>query len=329
MKSPRLLKQLLAVFLVGMTGCAWIQSHQTQIISTLEIVGNRVAIVATQTLLNAAESEADANFKANFADAIALPGNSGSRTGSRTLYASFETGEPQCGYPTTINTVWFKWTCISTGTFTISTLGSRNGNGTEWDAVLGIYTGTTLADLALVPDLYCPANDYNNTPGPSSNPQDTGSYETTQFAVTAGATYYFQMGGDGGGGPNFPDDALNIVLNWSFMGSGGGNTYADWVGADGGTADQDSNHDGVPNGIAYFMGEHGLITLPGVDTNNTITWKMNATFSGTYEIQTSTDLKTWTAVAAQPTPADGNLSYTLPKAAEGGKLFVRLAVSPN
>ena len=71
MKSPRLLKQLLAVFLVGMTGCAWIQSHQTQIISTLKIVGNRVAIVATQTLLNAAESEADANFKANFADAIA------------------------------------------------------------------------------------------------------------------------------------------------------------------------------------------------------------------------------------------------------------------
>lgn len=251
----------------------------------------------------------------NFAAAIALVGNRGTQTGTRTNHATFQAGEPICGYDTTVNTVWFKWTAPSDGAFTISTLGSRNGNHTEWDAVVGIYTGTSLADLVLVPGL---AN---------GNPQDTGLEEIMQFAATAGTTYYFQMGGDGGGGPNFPDDAINILLNWSFVGTGA--SYADWANANvgGQAANLDFNNDGVPNGIAYFMGATGHATNPVPNASRTVTWPMSATFTGSYEVQTSSDLLNWAPASPQPSPAGGYLSYTL--APGSGKHFVRLLVTPD
>ena len=248
----------------------------------------------------------------NFADAIALPGNNGSRSGTGNLFATTEVGEPSFLYgdSNTWNSVWFKWTCTQTGTYTINTYGTMNVGGQIWDSVIYIYDDATSSQLAAM---------------------DDGQAETASVSVTAGTTYHIRLAWGGGwvGTPESGRDTSDIHLTWSFVGSGGGNTYADWAGSNGGTADQDSNHDGVPNGIAYFMDDHGLITLPGLDSNNTITWKMSATFSGTYEVQTSPDLKTWTPVATQPTPAGGNLSYTLPKGAEGGTLFVRLAVIPD
>jgi len=116
-------------------------------------------------------------------------------------------------------------------------------------------------------------------------------------------------------------------------GSGGpvAGSYADWASKNSVTGEpsDDSNQDGVPNGIAYFMGVTGLATLPGPDANGTVAWPVSATFSGTHVVETSTDLVTWTAVSTQPTPAGGYLSYTLPKDAVGGKQFVRLVVTPN
>ena len=110
---------------------------------------------------------------------------------------------------------------------------------------------------------------------------------------------------------------------------GGGTTYADWAAANGvvGTPNEDSNHDGVQNGIAYFMGATGLATNPVPDASNTVTWPMSAAFSGTYQIETSPDLGTWTPVTPRPTPVGGYLTYTLPSGAS--KLFVRLVATPN
>ena len=51
--------------------------------------------------------------------------------------------------------------------------------------------------------------------------------------------------------------------------------------------------------------------------------------SGTYEVQTSPDLATWTNVDPRPVPSGGTLSYTLPPGAPGGKSFVRLLVTPT
>ena len=84
---------------------------------------------------------------------------------------------------------------------------------------------------------------------------------------------------------------------------------------------------GVPNGVAYFMGLTGPLTNPGLNASNMVTWRMSATFQGTYEVQTSPDLGTWTNVTPRPTATGGYLTYTLPSGL--GKQFVRLLVIPS
>jgi len=108
-----------------------------------------------------------------------------------------------------------------------------------------------------------------------------------------------------------------------------GNDYASWATANGvtGGVSGDSNHDGVQNGIAYFMGVTGHATNPGLNASNNVTWPMSATFLGTYEVQTSSDLGTWTNVTPKPTASGGFLTYHLPTGQ--GKKFVRLLVIPN
>jgi hypothetical protein len=66
--------------------------------------------------------------------------------------------------------------------------------------------------------------------------------------------------------------------------------------------------------------------MPGLDAANTISWPADAAYQGTYEVQTSPDLVTWTNVDPKPLPSGGNLSYLLPTGL--GKQFVRLLVTP-
>jgi hypothetical protein len=112
---------------------------------------------------------------------------------------------------------------------------------------------------------------------------------------------------------------------------GGFGTWASANGATGQTPQQDHDNDGVENGIEYFMGETGssFTAMPGLDASNAISWPASAAYQGTYEVQTSTDLDTWTPANLQPTPSGGTLSYTLPPGAPGGKSFVRLLVTPT
>ena len=126
---------------------------------------------------------------------------------------------------------------------------------------------------------------------------------------------------------------LDNVSNVSVTTGGGSGSYADWASTNNvtGGVDGDSNNDGVPNGIAYFMGVTGPATNPGLNPGtNTVTWPMSATFQGTYVVETSIDLGTWTPAVSQPSRnGDGNLVFTLPPGAPGGKSFVRLVVTPN
>ena len=167
----------------------------------------------------------------NFANAIALaPAAAGTRTGSGTVSATTEVDEPNSGGVT--RSVWFKWTSPSDGDFTINTTGSTNPGDGEWDAVIGIYTGTALANLASLP----------------GTPQDTGLEEVITKAVTAGTTYFIQLVG-------FENqEAENILLTWSFTGSGGDfQTWADGFGLVGGAADDD-DRDGKSNFDEYAFG---------------------------------------------------------------------------
>jgi hypothetical protein len=122
--------------------------------------------------------------------------------------------------------------------------------------------------------------------------------------------------------------AMSGVL--SLQKAGGG--FAAWAAANapGQTAEQDHDNDGVENGIEYFMGETGssFTPMPGLDGDNKVSWPASAAYVGTYEVQTSTDLATWTNVDPRPAPSGGLLEYTLPPGALGGKSFVRLLVTP-
>ncbi len=107
--------------------------------------------------------------------------------------------------------------------------------------------------------------------------------------------------------------------------------FTDWtiINAPGQTADQDHDNDGVKNGIEYFMGQSGssFTAMPGLDGTNTVTWAMIPSYEGTYEVQTSSNLGTWTNVDPRPLPSGGNLSYLLPPGL--GIQFVRLLVTPT
>ena len=104
--------------------------------------------------------------------------------------------------------------------------------------------------------------------------------------------------------------------------------FSTWAAANagGGTPSGDFDNDGVSNGIEYFMGATGstFTANPGVVAGK-VTWPMDPGYSGTYTVQTSPDLVSWTNVAS--TVVANTVQYTLPTGA--GKVFVRLDVTPN
>jgi autotransporter-associated beta strand protein len=107
-------------------------------------------------------------------------------------------------------------------------------------------------------------------------------------------------------------------------------TYTGWASRNGATSqtpEQDHDNDGVPNGIEYFMGQTGssFTSMPGLDATNTVTWAMDPTYNGTWQVQTSADLSTWTNVSG--TDNGNSVSYTLPTGL--GKQFLRLLATPN
>ena len=132
-----------------------------------------------------------------------------------------------------------------------------------------------------------------------------------------------------------------LYREWDVLGTatvGVSNTYDSWASAQvppvTGGVDGDSNHDGVQNGIAYFMNDPGLIAHPGLNAGNTVTWtnggKIPKTEYGTrFVVQTSTNLEHWDDVPVDDTKLhnlDDSVSYTpLPGQ---GKVFVRLVVTP-
>ncbi|MEO6477600.1 autotransporter-associated beta strand repeat-containing protein [Luteolibacter sp.] len=113
--------------------------------------------------------------------------------------------------------------------------------------------------------------------------------------------------------------------------------YTSWADANGATSqtmDMDHDNDGVRNGIEYFMGQIGsTFTANPASVSGTVTWPMGATYTGVYgtdyEVQTSTDLVTWTQVPVGTgdntvtVTAGTSVVYDMPT---GGKNFVRLVV---
>jgi hypothetical protein len=168
----------------------------------------------------------------NFSGAFAFSGSSVSATGTN-VNATKETGEPNHGGDAGGKSAWWSWTAPSSGDVVIDT------NGSSFDTLLGVYTGSAVNALALV------AGDNNSGPNLTSR---------VSFAAIAGVTYNIAVDGTGGASGNI---TLNLTL--SSAGTGGTPvTIASW------------NFDTVPysnplaatsgNGSIDFTGWGGTVT---------------------------------------------------------------------
>jgi len=143
-----------------------------------------------------------------------------------------------------------------------------------------------------------------------------------QAAGTWGAT--------GSGATHIDDTRFTGTAGVVSVANGPAGGYDAWAAINAGAqaANLDYDHDGVPNGVEYFMGmgpsDPAFTPMPTV-VNGKITWPHSAAAIGiTYRVLTSENLTLWSDVTAQTTDAGGFLEYILPKSTP--KLFVRLEV---
>ena len=136
-----------------------------------------------------------------FADAETISGASGCVAGTN-QNAGSEKGEPLLLDRDSTATVWWMWTAPTNGTFVFST------HGSDFDTVLGVYTGNAVDALETLD-----SNDDWFTDGTSA----------VFFEVAMDTTYYIAVGG-------FEDDTGSIVLSWGvdevIVDAGGDKTVA-------------------------------------------------------------------------------------------------------
>jgi hypothetical protein len=160
-------------------------------------------------------------------------------------------------------------------------------------------------------------------------------YTSDEIAVSAG-TYNLLFGriNNAGGG----NASSGTYIDGVYLTQGAAlPTYGSWSTANNviGGPDQDSDNDGVLNGVEYFMNAAaGFTANPGL-VNNTVTWPNggnipSSAYGSQFVVQTSANLVNWTDV---PGTGDANLvntsssvTYTL---TGSGTKFVRLKVTPN
>jgi hypothetical protein len=128
----------------------------------------------------------------NFANAQVISGCSGSVNGSN-AGATAEPGEPDHGSNGGTRSVWYQWQAPASADVIIDT------NGTQFDTVLAVYTGTSVNALG--------------TPVKQNDDQAPGVFTSkVEFVATAGTIYRIAVAGfnNGSGG-----DFGSFTLNWN------------------------------------------------------------------------------------------------------------------
>ena len=122
----------------------------------------------------------------DLADAAQIVGVSGRTTGTN-MGAGIEDGEPLNldDYESTA-TVWWRWTAPASGPFMFTTQSSN------FDTVMGVYTGTTVDSLVTVAE---------------DDDDGRDSTSTVVFDAVVGTTYYICVGG-------YAEHGGDIVLSW-------------------------------------------------------------------------------------------------------------------
>jgi hypothetical protein len=122
-----------------------------------------------------------------FAAARELSGSDDSDSGSNTL-ASSEPGEPAHDGTAATRSLWWTWTAPASGVLTLDT------DGSSFDTLLAVYTGSALASLTLQA---------------SDDDSGDGSQSKLELVVAAGTTYRIAVDG-------FEGATGSIVLNLAF-----------------------------------------------------------------------------------------------------------------
>lgn len=137
------------------------------------------AVVGNVLLLKPAEAQAVPSND-TFANSTLVTGINISPTGTNIAATPRETGEPSTiGTRSNDNSVWWSWTASKSGNVTISTVGSTPG----FDTLLGVYTGSSVSGLTLVPG--------------AENDDDATGFKTSSvtFNAVAGTTYRIAVAG--------------------------------------------------------------------------------------------------------------------------------------
>ena len=142
----------------------------------------------------------------NFSLAQVIGGCAGTANGSN-LGASREANEP-IHSPDNVSSdrsVWYIWQSPSTGNVTFNTVGS------DFDTVMGVYSGTSLASLV--------------TLGKSDDVNQQDHTSSVTFSATAGTIYRIAV--DGYNNSEAGGDVGSIVLNWTSASCPAGNPIDD------------------------------------------------------------------------------------------------------
>ncbi|HEY9174131.1 MAG TPA: IPT/TIG domain-containing protein, partial [Verrucomicrobiae bacterium] len=182
------------------TEAAFTVNHDGQITTTVP-AGAQTGPISVLTAQGRADSSATFVVGAtvpndHFANAQLLSGALAIAAGS-TVGATVEAGEPLHAYTVGAHSIWYRWTAPSNGTWTVDLAGS------DFDTLLGIYSGSSLFTLVQVA-----GND------------DDGDRLTSRatFTATAGVTYRIAVDGYG--------DASGTVALRLYPATGGGVLYA-------------------------------------------------------------------------------------------------------
>ncbi len=218
----------------------------------------------------------------NFANATPLIGGSGSTSGNN-LGATGESGEPRhYNSGGTESSVWFVWTAPGGGMVTFTTVGS------DFDTVLAAYDGTALGTLVRL----------------AENDDFSGLQSGISIVVSAGQTVNVAVGGYGAA-------RGAITLNWSFEAA---SAFELWQSQHFTPEEQVDSaisgpsatpaDDGVPNLMRFALGygryetvPAGLFGLARDGSDWVFSYERPAADLGvTYQVQTSTDLISWSSV---------------------------------
>ena len=152
-----------------------------------------VGAVCSLALLASPAAWAAAPANDNFANAQIIMGEKGSVKGTN-VSATLEAGEPVHASVPNGASVWYRWTAPRDGVVSFDTVGSN------FDTVLGVYTGNSLASLSCV------------TGNDDFDPTVFGA-SAVKFTAAAGVVYQIAVAGYAGA-------TGSIVLNWAYSSGG-------------------------------------------------------------------------------------------------------------